>query len=146
MAAPTFLYWNGRNGRALSTVYKKLLPGALLWDYENWPKIKITREGWRGSPALSVLSVLFFPPVLAGSVLGWARLGWVRLLLPVPRTQGPFFPLCQSKPDVPRLVLRILIPYLGLLSEQKIWRGTYSRTQTEIHTHIMAGTHTNTAG
>lgn len=24
---------------------KKKLPGALLWDYENWPRVRISREG-----------------------------------------------------------------------------------------------------
>lgn len=68
---------------------KKRLPGALLWDYENWPRVRISREGWRGA----VLLLVFFPPLLAGSVLYWAGLCWVGsgFLLPVPRTQGPFF-------------------------------------------------------
>lgn len=92
---------------------KKTMPGALLWDYENWPRVRISREGWRGA----VLLLVFFFPVLAGSVLYWAELYWVwsGFCCQFPEHRDPFFS-CQSQPDVPRLALRILIPYPALLS------------------------------
>lgn len=117
---------------------KQMLPGALLWDYENWPRVRISREGWIGAV---LLLVFFFPSVgWFCSVLGWVLLGWVRLLLPVPRTQGPFFS-CQSQPDVPRLVLRFFIPHFSskwvirvTAHTQKL--GGHILTQKYTHTHV----------
>lgn len=135
MAAPTFLYWNGRNGRALSTVYKKLLPGALLWDYENWPKIKITREGWRGSPALSVLFVLFFP--LCWLVLCWAGLDWVGsgfycLFL---EHRDPFFPL-PIKTRCAQTRFKNSDPLFGpTFRAENLARHIFSHTDRNTHTY-----------
>lgn len=131
-----------------------MLPGALPWDYENWPRVGICREEVKGSsPAVGV----FFS--CAGwfcTVLGWVTLGWVRLCCQLPEHKGPFYS-CQSQPDVPRLVLRIQIPHSILLSalnellEQwqthtnQIWWGTYSHRDRNAHMLLVAGTHTNTA-
>lgn len=129
MAAPTFLYWNGRNGRALSTVYKKLLPGALLWDYENWPKIKITREGWRGSPAL-------FPP-LCWLVLCWAGLDWVGsgfycLSL---EHRDPFFPL-PIKTRCAQTRFKNSDPLFGpTFRAENLARHIFSHTDRNTHTY-----------
>lgn len=110
----------------LNTVYgKKMQPGALLWDYENWLRIRISKEERRGAV------VLFSCVGWFCTVLSWVILGWVRLLLPVPWIQGPFFS-CQSQPDVPRLALRILIPHSVLLCK-------VSHTSCSRHTPNLVG-------
>lgn len=107
-------------------------------------------KGGRGSvvPFLS-------PPPLCRLVLYCTELGWVRLFLffcsRFPEHKNPFFP-CQSQPDVPRLVLRILTPRSVLFSaarephelQQMHNKFSRPRKRTSIHTHNDAQKHTFT--
>lgn len=126
-------------------VFRKTLPQALLWDYENWPRVKIRREGWGGA----VWLLVFFSPHLGWfcTVLGWVLLGWVRLRLPVPRTQGAFF-LLPITTRCAQTCFKNLDLSLSLASQQS--QHTHSPELVELsqrHTHTnMACNHRGPKG
>lgn len=119
------------------------------------------REVGRGEGEQSCCCCFFFPPcwlVLYCTGLGYTGLGGSGFCCQFPEHKDPFFS-CQSQPDVPRLVLRILIPHSVLLfSSKRVIRVT-THTLTKLggahilthrqkctqHTHSVTGMHANTA-
>lgn len=95
-------------------------------------------------------SSIFFPHHIGSfwNALGWVVQGWVKPFCQFPEHTGPFF-LCQSEPDVPRLVLKILIlrsilPFCpnwatgAAAHTHQVWLRTDRNTIVFMHTN-MAG-------
>lgn len=111
------------------------------------------------SPAVGVC---FFSLPCVGwfcTVLGWVILGWVRLLLPVPRTQEPFFLLpittrcaqtCfkNSDPSLsPDFSSKQVAEATAGARSPNLVGNMLSYTDRNAHTHtpLVTGTQTNTA-
>lgn len=85
-------------------IKKKMLPGALLWDYEKLLNVGRVKGSWL------ILYFFFFCPMLPGSVLYWAG---SFILLPVPRKQGALFLLPIKSRCRLTGIVKILILYSG---------------------------------